>query len=222
MLVSRASIRQFPLAWPPWQPPPRDGVAVVVKPGSQIAWADSLLARDNGRLVVWAGAGADPEQQGLTLLSYPGVQAAVLSIGRTDPRRVGLALEVALHLASTREDGPAAGACLTSWAPPNPPTDVVRIPHLVTVAYPGGATDAVVWELATIDVAQRWLGGRLPDQSYFESHLDTLLRLRGAARRGQLPGTAVAAGLAELLPDRDLTIWQVYENPELFRSLLGA
>lgn len=221
MLVSRATIRQFPLAWPPWQPPSRDGVAVIVTPGSPIAWADSLLARDNGRLVVWTGTGADPEQQGLTLLAQPGVRAAVLCTGRTDPRRTGLALEVAVHLAGSREHGAAAGACLTSWSPPAPPADSVRIPHLVTVAYPGGSSDAVVWELTTLDAAHRWLGGPLPDQPFFEAHLDTLLRLRGAARRGQLPGTAVAAGLADVLPDRDLTIQQVYEHSGLFKSLLG-
>ncbi len=222
MLVSRISVRQFPLAWPPWQPPPYDGVAVVVSPGAPIAWADSLLARDNGQLVVWAGTGVEAERQGLSLLRQPGVRAAVLSSARSDPRRVGLALDVALYLTGDREDTAAAGPCLTSWTPPEPPVDSVRIPHLVTAAYPGGVTDVVVWELAPIDVAQRWLGGPLPDQAFFESRLETLLRLRSAARRGQLPSTAVAAGLADLLPDRDLSIRHVYEHPELFRSLLGA
>lgn len=222
MLVSRTSVRQFPLAWPPWQPPSHDGVAAIVSPGSPIAWADSLLARADGQLVVWTGTGVDAERQGLALLRQPGVQAAVLSTARSDPRRVGLALEVGLHLAGTREDTPAAGPCLTSWSPPEPPVDSVRIPHLVTAAYPGGVTDVVVWELAPIDVAQRWLGGPLPDLAFFESRLETLLRLRTAARRGQLPSTAVTAGLADLLPDRDLSIRHVYEHPELFRNLLGA
>src|SRR5690606_27446685 len=136
VLVSRTSVQQFPLAWPPWQPPPHDGIAVVVSPGAPIAWADSLLARDNGRLVVWASTGVEAERQGLTLLRQPGVRAGVLSTARSDPRRVGLALEVALHLAGAREDTAAAGPCLTSWSPPDPPMDSVRIPHLVTAAYP--------------------------------------------------------------------------------------
>lgn len=233
MLVSRASIRQssfpptspsrvFPLAWPRWQPPPHDGVAVIVRPDAPITWADGLLAREDGRMVVWATTATDPEQQGLTLLGQHGVEAAALATGRTDPRRVRLALEVAIDLAARREGGPAAGACLTSWSLPTPPAGVVRIPHLVTIGYSGGATDTVVWELAPAALARSWLGGPLPDQSYFETHLDALLRLRGAARRGQLPGTAVSAGLAELLPDRDLSIRQVYGHPDLFRTVLGS
>jgi hypothetical protein len=232
VLVSRASTRQssfppaspiriFPLAWPRWQPPPRDGVAAIVGPGAPITWADGLLAREDRRLVVWATA-TDPEQQGLNLLGQPGVQAAALATGRPDPRRVRLALEVAIDLAARREGGPAAGACLTSWSLPAPPAGVVRIPHLITIGYSGGATDTVVWELAPTGLARSWLGGPLPDLSYFEARLDALLRLRGAARRGQLPGTAVSAGLAELLPDRDLSIRQVYGHPDLFRALLGA
>lgn len=222
MLVSYAGTRSFPLAWPPWQPPARDGIAVVVDPDAPIPWADGLLARDGGGLVVWAATGAEPEQEGLAVLARPGVRAVALASGRTDPRRVGLALDVALHLAASREQGPAAGACLTSWSPPSPPLEVVRIPHLVTVGNTGGTTDAVVWELASVVVAQQWLGRPLPEQSFFEAHLETLLRLRAAARRGQLPGTAVTAGLAELLPDRNLSIRRVYEHPDLFRSLLGS
>jgi hypothetical protein len=220
--MSRASTRHFPLAWPPWQPPARDGVAVVVNPDAPIAWADGLLARETGRLVVWAATNVDPEQHGLALLPRPGVRAAALASGRTDPRRIGLALEVAGHLAATRAGSPAAGACLTSWSAPTPPPEVVRIPHLVTVGNSGGATDAVVWELAPLDLAQLWLGRPLPELPFFEAHLEELLRLRGAARRGHLPGTAVTAGLAELLPDRDLSIRHVYQHPDLFRSLLSS
>jgi hypothetical protein len=54
---------------------------------------------------------------------------------------------------------------------------VVRIPHLVTVGHTGGESDTVVWELAATATAQQWLGGPLPDQSFFESRLDSLLRL---------------------------------------------
>lgn len=232
MLVSRAtrqfpfppasSTRVFPLAWPRWQPPPQDGVAVIVSPDASITWADGLLAREERRMVVWAASIAgDTEHQGLTLLGQRGVMAAAVSTARTDPRRVGLALEVAIDLATRRVDGPAAGACLTSWSMPVPPDGAVRIPHLVTIGHGGGTTDAVVWELAPAALAQAWLGGTLPDLPYFEARLDMLLRLRGAARRGQLPGTAVSAGLAELLPDRDLSIRQVYAHPDLFRTVLG-
>lgn len=230
MLVSRATrqfpfpptspTRVFPLAWPRWQPPPYDGVAAIVSPDAPITWADGLLAREDGRMVVWASTASGPEQ-GLTLLGQRGVAAAALSTARTDPRRVRLALEVAIDLATRRADGPAAGACLTSWSMPVPPDGAVRIPHLVTIGHSGGATDAVVWELAPAALAQAWLGGTLPDLPYFEARLDTLLRLRGAARRGQLPGTAVTAGLAELLPDRDLSIRHVYAHPDLFRTVLG-
>jgi hypothetical protein len=129
---------------------------------------------------------------------------------------VRLALELAVDLTAARHNG----ACLTSWAPPGPPPGVVRIPHLVTIQRDGVITDTVVWELAPLAVAQHWLGGPLPDQAFFESRLEALLRLRGAARRGQLPATAVAAGLTELIPDRDLSIRVVYEHAATFKALL--
>jgi hypothetical protein len=241
----------FHLAWPPWQPPGVDGLAAIVAPGASTAWADGLLARTDDGLVVWAATGAEPEAQAVARLQYPGVRAVTLAPARSDPRRVRLGLDLAVHLATVRHNGagepapperppPAAGgtavgsagagtpraaagvACLTSWAPPTPPPGVVRIPHLVTIHRDGVVTDTVVWELATVAVAQHWLGGPLPDQAFVEAHLDTLLWLRGAARRGQLPATAVAAGLADLLRGRDLSIRLVYEHPALFRTLLGG
>lgn len=215
-IPKRAPGRLFRLGWPPWQPPGSDGLAAVVAPGASTGWADGLLARTGDGLVVWAATGAQPEAQALARLRYPGVRAVTLTPARSDPRRVKLALELATELGTVRE----GGACLTSWAPPATPAGVVRIPHLVTIQRDGAVTDTAVWELAPLAVAQHWLGGPLPDQAFFEAHLDALLRLRGAARRGQLPASAVAAGVAELIPDRDLSIRVVYEQAATFRTLL--
>jgi hypothetical protein len=215
-LQRRASGRRFQLGWPPWQPPGADGLAAIVAPEASTGWADGLLARTGDGLVVWAATGADPEAQALARLRYPGVQAITLTPAKSDPRRVRLALELAVDLTAARSNG----ACLTSWAPPARPSGVVRIPHLVTVQRDGAVTDTVVWELAPVAVAQHWLGGPLPDQAFFEARLEGLLRLRGAARRGQLPATAVAAGLTELIPDRDLSIRVVYQHAATLRALL--
>jgi hypothetical protein len=215
-LRRQPSARFFHLGWPPWQPPGTDGLAAIVAPGASTAWADGLLARTGEGLVVWAATGSDPEQQALARLRYPGVRAVTLAPARGDPRRVKLALELAVHLTTSR----GTGACLTSWAPPGLLPGAVRIPHLVTIQREGTVTDTAVWELAPLAVAQHWLGGPLPDQRFFETRLAALLRLRGAARRGQLPATAVAAGLAELIPDRDLSIRVVYAHAAAFRGLL--
>lgn len=228
MIVTRTADPHFHLAWPPWQPPGVDGLAAIVAPGASTGWADGLLARDHDGLVVWAATGAEPEAQGLARLQYPGVRAVTLAPAKGDPRRVRLGLELAVRLATARHhDGltnqrTGVAACLTSWSAPAPPPGVVRIPHLITVQRDGTVSDLVVWELAPLATAQLWLSGPLPDQALFEAHLDTLLRLRGAARRGQLPATAVAAGLGELLRDRDLTIRLVYEHAALFRTLLAG
>jgi hypothetical protein len=225
VIVTRTADQPFPLAWPPWQPPAVAGLAAIVAPDASTAWADGLLARDRDGLVVWAATSDEPEAQGLARLHYPGVRAVTLAPAKSDPRRVRLGLELAVRLAKARRDDGVAshhsgGACLTSWSPPAPPADVVRIPHLITIHRDGGLTDTVVWELATLATAQLWLGGPLPDHKLFEAHLDTLLRLRGAARRALLPATAVAAGLGELLRDRELTIRLVYDHAAMFRALL--
>lgn len=226
MIVTRSADPHFQLAWPPWQPPGVDGLAAIVAPHASTGWADGLLARDHDGLVVWAATGAEPEAQGLARLHYPGVRAVTLAPAKSDPRRVRLGLELALRLATARhQDGltnhrTGAGACLTSWSRPVPPPGVVRIPHMITIQRDGTVSDTVVWELATLATTQLWLGGPLPDHTLFETHLDTLLRLRGAARRGQLPAAAVAAGLGGLLRDRDLTIRLVYEHAAMFRALL--
>lgn len=211
----------YRLAWPPWQPPGADGLAAIVATGASTAWADGLLARDANGLVVWAATGAEPEAQGLARLRHPGVRAITFAPAKGDPRRVRLGLELAMHLASSRHNG-TGEACLTSWAKPLPPPGVLRIPHMISIQRDGMVVDRVVWELATPATVQRWLGGPLPDLSLFEAHLDTLLRLRAAARRAQLPATAVALGLAELLRDRDLSIRLVYEQAATFRALLAG
>jgi hypothetical protein len=218
-ILRRLPERRYRLAWPPWQPPGTDGLAAIVTAGASTAWADGLLARDADGLVVWAATGAEPEAQGLARLQYPGVRAITFAPAKGDPRRVRLGLELAIHLAAGRRNG-TERACLTSWAPPAPPSGVARIPHLISIQRDGVVVDRVVWELATLATAERWLGRPLPDLPFFESHLDTLLRLRGAARRGQLPATAVTLGLADLLRDRDLSIRLVYEHPAMFRTLL--
>jgi hypothetical protein len=222
VIVARRDGRRFQLIWPPWQPPGANGVAAIVAPQASTAWADSLLTRDRERLVVWAATATDPEAQALSRLQHPGVQAMTLAPARSDPRWVRLALEVACHLATDRRDDQAASACLTSWSTPAIPAGVVRIPHLMTVERDDGVTDTVVWELAPVPVAQRWLGGPLPDQRFFENHLDRLLRLRAAARRSQLPARAVAAGVGELLGDQELSIRMVYQHAGRFRRLLAG
>lgn len=233
MTVTHTAGPRFQLGWPPWQPPGADGLAAIVAPTAATAWADGLLARDEHELVVWAATGADPVAEGLARLHYPGVRAVTLAPARIDPRRVRLGLELAVHLAGGRDSGPSADARLTSWTPKKAPPGVVRIPHLITIEGDGATpppdrrhgnagTDVVVWELTPLAVAQDWLGGPLPDLAFFEARLDALLRLRGAARRGQLPAAAVAAGLAERLRDRDLSIRLVYEHASWFRALLTA
>lgn len=212
--------RCYRLAWPPWQPPGANGLAAIVATGASTAWADGLLARDADGLVVWAATGTEPEAQGLARLQYPGVRAITFAPAKGDPRRVRLGLELAIHLAAGRNG--AGRACLTSWSPPAPPPGVVRIPHLISIQRDGAVVDRVVWELATLATAERWLGTPLPDLPFFEAHLDTLLRLRGAARRAQLAATAVALGLADLLRDRDLSIKLVYEHAAMFRTLLAS
>lgn len=210
--------RVFRLGWPPWQPPSTDGLAAIVTPGGSTGWADGLLAREPDGLVVWAATGGEPAIEGLARLHYPGVRAVSLTLARNDPRRVRVALELALELAKKRQ----VAACLTAWHRPTPPPEVVRIPHLVTVQRDGAVTDEVVWELAPVAVARDWLGGPLPDQPFFEAHLETLLRLRGAARQGRLPATGAAADLADLLGDRDLSIKLVYTKAERFRAVLST
>lgn len=223
MITARASAPRFTLSWPRWQPPSTTGLAALVTPTASIRWADGLLARDGQRLVVFAATGREAETQALARLRYPGVQAVTLVPCRADPRWVRLALEVALSLATCRS--PDLGryeACLTSYQRPTCPPGAVRIPHLVTVGRDESVTDTVVWELAPLPVAQQWLGGPLPDQWFFEHHLEALLRLRAALRCGRVPVRALSARLTELVGDRELSIRLVYQHASWFRALLAA
>lgn len=220
MIVAHRERPRYQLTWPRWQPPGRDGLAALVAATTSTAWADGLLARDGGQLVVWAATPADPEDRALSRLHVPGVRAVTLVPARCDPRWVRLALEYADHLATARADSEAHGACLTSCTRPAVRPGAVRIPHLVTIERDGTVTDTVLWELTPHARAQRWLDGPLPDQRFFEAHLDHLLRLRSAARSGRLPPRAVAAGLTELLADRELSIRIVYRHAAQFARIL--
>lgn len=206
------------LAWPPWKPPPGNGVvAAVAETETGTGWADALLARVDHLRYVWVAA-ASPEQSGLEVLNHPGVLAATLAPEGADPRHTGLSLEVSHRLRARRGAGAGKGGCLTSWSPPTPPPGAVRAPHLVTVWHGTVATDSVVWEV--IAAARRW-PGLLPDLSFVEANLHQLTSLRTAARTGNLPPTAAAVRLLSLLgPDRELPIELVYERPDLFRVLL--
>lgn len=220
------AVQPLRLVWPPWRPPPGDGVvAVVVEAELGSGWADALLARVGHWLYVWAAADGGLAARAVEIVGYAEVVAATVAPARADPRHLGLALETACRLASTRSTGGAGstGVCLTSWSPPDPPAGCVRVPHLLTVWHGGLATDAVVWEILQPAAAERWLGVRLHPATveFVETNLDALVGLRAAARRGDLPPTAAVARLFSLLgPDRDLPISLVYQRPDLFRALL--
>lgn len=217
MIVTHPTDRQFPFEWPAWQPPAEDdGLAAIVGPGAPTGWADGLLARDGHARLVWAATGSELETAGLALLRRPGVRAVTMTRARSCPRRLKLALELAAHLADTR-DGQAA---LTSFPRPAQPPGAVRIPHLLSVGFNGGTTDAVVWEVASVELARQWLGGQFPDQAFFEAHLDALLRLRAAARQGRIP--TAAAPLTDLLHEQVLSIRLVYQHADRFQEVLRS
>ncbi|HLU45118.1 MAG TPA: hypothetical protein VKZ67_08895 [Natronosporangium sp.] len=222
MITARTSVPRFTLDWPRWQPPATTGLAAFVSSTASVRWADGLLAREDGRLVVFAATGREAEPQALARLRYPGVQAVTLVPCRSDPRWVRLALEVALSLANCRSSELGRyEACLTSYQRPSCPPGAVRIPHLVTVGRGTSVTDTVIWELTPVPVAQQWLGGPLPDLCFFEQHLEALVRLRGALRRGWVPVRAAAARLPELLGNQELSIRLVYQHASRFRTLLA-
>jgi hypothetical protein len=67
--------------------------------------------------------------------------------------------------------------------------------------------------------AADWLGGRpLPDQQYFEDHLDGLLALRRAHREGRLADSR----LDRALRGSYLSIRAAYLNEELVRDHITA
>jgi hypothetical protein len=190
-------------------------------------WADALLARVGPRLVVWTGARGDLVARGLEVVEQFGVVAAVLSPAGADARHVGVALEFGCRLVDgydTDRGGP--GGCLTSWAAPEVPAGMVRVPHLVSVCGDDGRIgDSVVWQVTSPPELHRWVGRRvdLIDLRFVEANVHALARLRGAVREGRLPATAAAARLLRLLPDGDgLSIRLVYQRSGLFRALLAS
>lgn len=221
---------RFRLIWPPWQPPPGDGVVAMVRePCSTRAWVDALLVRKHSLRYVWTSTEIDCETSGFDIASVPGSLAVIMVPAGADTRHLALALGAAYRLATKRWAGAHKPfrACLTSCAPPPPHLSprMVRVPHLVTVCHGQGlATDSVVWEVLSPEDARRWLGSPLPDRDrrLVEEELDELVRLRGAIHRGDLPATKAAARLLSLMPRAgDLPIELVYQRPDLFRALMS-
>jgi hypothetical protein len=211
------------LVLPAWQPPPEDGLVALVGPDVSAGWADRLLVRVEGGLLVWAATAADGVGQALAVARLPDTRVVVLLPGGTEARRAGLALEFARRLAAVGGDGSDLGWGVTSPARPEPlPDGVVRVPHLVSVRRGSVVTDTVVWEVAARERVEAWLGGPVPDLGFFERNLAGLLELRARARAGRLPATAAGMRLARLLDGRRLSIRLVYQRPGLFRVLLSG
>lgn len=181
------------------------------------------MARDAGVQYVWTGVDDEPEGHAWEVTQRFGVAVATLAVGRADPRQVHLALQVAGWLSLHRTGGGPAQSCLTCWSAPNPLSGTVRIPHLVSVRHGVRVRDAVVWELSARTSAREHVD--VPDDlGFFESHLETLLELRAAARERRLPATPASWRLLDLLDAHgaDLSIELVYRNADLFRLLLGS
>src|SRR5690606_2752269 len=216
----------FHLAWPPWIPPSGDGVIAVVGNASLTrGWATALLVRMPQKRYVWSRASAACEIRGIEIVNRPGVLAATVAPAGADPRHLALALDVSCSIRQQRiNEGLPARACLTSSAPPTPPSGTLRVPHMVTVRHGSGlVADTVVWEILPQQVAEEWLGGRVcdRDRQFVERELEAIVHLRGLVREGELPPTSAAARLLSLMPrGRDLPIELVYRRPDLLRALL--
>jgi len=168
-----------------------------------------------------AGVLRRPARYAPAVARRPGIVAVTIAAAGADRTGTGLALAFAEHLRAVRARRGLGWACVTAATrPATGRPGLVRLPHLVAFA---GATvtDLVIWEVLTGERARAWLGRPLPGVS-FEDRLDTLLRLRAAARRGGLPRTAAGRRLADLLTTRYLSIRLVYEHPGLFLSLAGS
>ena len=217
--------RRFTTAWPGWQrPPARDGLITILTPDAPHRWADTVLAHEEHRTVVWAATGAPARADMWRIMEMPGVRAVSLAAAFEALPRIALALQVACCLAQTRAGGLIpTRPYLTSPHRPDTGGDLVRIPHLVTVGRTDGTVgDAVVWELMRHATARRWFGAPLPTRAFIEDHLPGLLVLRAAVRAGAFPATPVGQRLAALVHGRPLplTIQLVYRHPDLFRMLL--
>ncbi|MGH8899844.1 MAG: hypothetical protein ACRDZ4_23125 [Egibacteraceae bacterium] len=167
---------------------------------------------------------ADPATTALDTLPKSGIAAAVTHDGG-DERRAWLPLRFALHLAEHRAADPIpVTPCVTgSVRPGTLPAGTVRIPHLVAVTDPeGNLVDRVIWEIMTQARANAWLGGRLPDQEWFEARLPQLLGLRGHIRRGQMSGSDAGHELEKLLDHRYLSIRFAYRHAGLLADALST
>ena len=229
MTAVAAAERRFALAWPrQWRRPPAiDGLLTVCVPCQAASRpADVLLTADERRSVVWSPAAAMPERQALARREQPGVRVVCLARVEAGYGRLGLAVQVASHLAvagTPRRGQPRP--LLVSPTKPGLCGTAVRIPHLVTAAITESDTaDVVVWELLDRGTAEEWFGGRLPDQTFIEEHLPGLLRLRAAARAGRMPDGAAGRRLGELLHGRELplSITLVYRHLDVFGDLLAT
>lgn len=70
---------RFRLIWPPWQPPPGDGVVAMVRePCSTRAWVDALLVRKHSLRYVWTSTEIDCETSGFDIASVPGSLAVIM------------------------------------------------------------------------------------------------------------------------------------------------
>jgi hypothetical protein len=217
--------QSFRWVWPPWQPPPGEGlVAIANQADATLGWADALLARHGSDLYVWAAVGGEPLRHALDILDRPGVVAATMAWNHADPRKVSIALEVAAWLASQRAESHIRG-CLTAWSPPAPPPGILRVPRLVTLLDGSTATDTVVWELLPDARLREGLGAPLPDLTLVESNLDALIEFRAMLRTGRVPATPVTARVLDLIAldgHHDLSIELVIEHLDLFWVLFDA
>gem|GEM_PF-6514555 len=134
----------------------------------------------------------------------------------------GLALTFSRHLRDNRYakngfDGPA---CITSIAPPLPPKECVRMPHLVATQFSPVLGDTIIWELQTEREAEEWLGGPLTGQDFVEGNLGRIIKLRQEIRSGKLAKTEQEKELQyNLSKGRYLSILFVYQHIDLFKNM---
>jgi hypothetical protein len=209
---------------PCWRTPRTEaGLFAVVDATADISWTDKTLAGDDTELLVWTGAGAQPERGGLQAAQRHGVRAVALAPAGADLRRLRAATQVACRLRDTRGDTAAsAWAHLTSADPPATVDQSVRIPHLLTLRYSSGhVADTVVWELIPRVAAPQWSRIAPATRAFIEAHLPQLLALRTAARTGNLPQNTAGQRLADTLAGKPLSTRIAYRHLDLIRGLLG-
>jgi hypothetical protein len=165
----------------------------------------------------------DPVTAGLDAVQAGGVVAAAAHHGPAINQTM-LALRFARHLSDCRASDPSpVRPCVTSASRPDGlPPIVVRIPHLIAVATLTGVTDQVIWEMMAECHTVTWLGGALPDQAWYESHLPDLLQLRSQLRSRQILTTDVGQRLTDLLTGRYLSIRFAYQHRELIDEVFAT